>query len=317
MCEAALQNYATFINSNDTIPTMLFWSNTNCTRKMGPIQTNGDFPIVDNFPIDEKVNVTIVDTLSFFIPFNISEVTFFGSTPGTTSVFRGPRTITDTTLINWQVGSTTSSMFSVPIIAVEIKMKDNWNLDVRDMCMGQSHTIGGYPLERFLPASEQCDFFMTNQYCIGANLENDEVCGCFVELPSILALSESQGVDLPVLCFGQKCATQRTYKTSSILNKPCNMTLCEQVFNSSTGILGNVDATIFCGGHFYDNKGSLALPQVTPLPDQTATNPPTDTPYFVWIILGVSIVLLVTLSALMFSRNKQPQISKKTSFESS
>lgn len=317
MCTVQLQNYTSFLDSadEDYVPSILLWSQSDCTAKMFPSDNKtASFPIDDQFPIGQEILVPFAQTFAIFIPFTVTSVTFVGSFPENTSTFRGPLLISNTNLLNWQHGNW------VPMTAIRLVIVNgvrDWVQSRRDMCMGQDHTIGSNILQRYNSGTERCDLFMTNEYCVGDTLDNDEACACLKEIPDIMSLSNSLHVDLPVLCFGVQCATGNTYKTNAILSKPCNMTLCEQLLNTTGTETGTIEAMIYCGGKFYDNPGTFALPQTTPLPNQAPPTKPTETPYFVWIILGVSGVLLIFVAMLMFAKtnNAQPLVSNQTSFK--
>jgi hypothetical protein len=312
MCEAALQNYTSFINNQadvtqDNIPTILFFKSTNCTSQFFPVDTKTGNFTAGSYPIGARFELPFSPE-AFYIPFNIQEVVFFGL--DSSSSFLGPVLIPDTSLVNWQNGSTSSNMRDVAIQAIEIVSVRDWNEQVVEMCMGQQHILAGYSLSRYLPGSQRCDYFMQNQFCQGGTLLTDPACGCFADLVDVKAMSAELGVDLPVLCFGKSCATERTYKSNSIKSKPCNMTICQQAVQLSAGVSGSANAHVFCGGHFFDNKGSLVPVSVSPIADYTAAAPPTDSPWFVGVIIAVSVVLFALLAFLMFNDAKKKPVVK-------
>jgi hypothetical protein len=319
MCEAALQNYASFINNfqdvtSDAIPTILFFGYTNCTSTIFPVDpqnagfTNFTYPIGTNF----LVPTPIIPVRSFYIPFNVEEVIFI-SQNNDSSTFQGPILIADTSLTNWQTGSITSTMLQVPIKSIEIVSMRNWNESVLNMCMGQIHGIGSNSLSRYAPASQRCDYFMEQQFCTNEVLTTDPACGCFLDLIDVKVMSAELGVDLPVLCFGKTCALERTYKSNSILSKPCNMTICQQLLQFSDGVIsGNSNAQLICSGHFFDNVSDLAVPTPSPISDYTAAAPPTDSPYFIGIMIAISVVLFGLLAFLMFTNTKKKIPEAKT-----
>ena len=316
MCEVLLQNYSSFINNlsdetTDIITTMLFFNGTNCTELMYPFDPiNAGFPTTDVFPIDSKVLLPLGSQVnSFFIPFNITSVKFIGPT-GYTSTFQGPLFISDTSLINWQVGTPTKSMASTTgeiIDYIQVLSKRDWNETIPEMCMGQLHSIGSNFLSRYYGQSQRCDYFMTNQYCVGDNLTSKEVCGCFNDLPEVKEKSEKLGVMLPVLCFGESCATKRTYKTQSMLSKPCNMTIFQKIIQTSGGVFGNIDAKIMCSGNFYTNTGDFIPDQASIIPNVNDVNPPTSDTWINAVILAVSVVILGFLVLIMFSSTRKKQ----------
>ncbi len=318
MCEAALQNYASFINNHedvtsDSIPTILFFGNTNCTSTIFPVNpqnasfTNYDYPIGANFILPNSV----VPVKSFYIPFNVAEVIFLGQN-NASSIFTGPILVADTNLINWQNGPINQSMLQVPIVSIEIVSMRNWNESVLNMCMGQQHGIGSNALSRYYPISQRCDYFMEQQFCINDTLTSDPACGCFADLVQVKVMSAELGVDLPVLCFGKTCALERTYKSNSILSKPCNMTICQQLLQFSDGVItGDAKAELICSGHFFDNVSNLSIPTPTPIADYTQATGPSDSPYFIGIMIAISIVLFALLAFLMFTNTKKKKPEQK------
>jgi hypothetical protein len=318
MCEAALQNYASFINNfedvtSDNIPSILFFGNFNCTSTIFPVNpenasfTNYAYPIGANF----MVPTSVYPVKSFYIPFNVQEVIFISSNNDSSS-FTGPILVADTSLTNWKTGSITSNMLTVPIKSIEIVSMRNWNESIENMCMGQIHGIGSNALTRYSPASQRCDYFMEQQFCTGETLTTDPACGCFADLVDVKVMSAELGVDLPVLCFGKTCALERTYKSNSILSKPCNMTICQQLLQFSDGVIvGESKAQLICSGHFFDNVSDLAVPTPSPISDYTQAAGPTDSPYFIGIMIAVSVVLFGLLAFLMFTNTKKKSVKEK------
>ncbi len=315
MCDLFLQNYSGVINNwpditSDLQPTLTFFTGTdstgisNCLGTMSPHDaktgnfTSFSYPFNTRFTFASIGFPTTVRTI--YIPFSFA-VTFFGIGGGgdVTSQFTGPMLI-DTTVTNWQsfdpplsvVPGTT--LFETPINEVLITRKDDWDTLVHSMCMGQTHNLGVNPLTRFNPAGERCDYFMEKQFCIGANLHSDESCGCYSDLIDVEQRSIMDGVNLPVLCFGQKCATERTYKSALVLSKPCNMTICQQfISGANTG-----NKTVFCGGHFYDNVGDFVPALISPVPAIAPGNNG-DESWVVWVLLAVSTLMIGLLFGLM------------------
>ncbi len=310
MCDAALQNYSNFINNQtdettDNIPTIMFYAQKFCTSFTFPLDPmTGNFTNF-NYPINTRYELKFPPQ-AFYIPFNIRQVIFYGNNGLISSTFFGPFLVSDTSLINWE--GQNFNMTISPITSIQIVEVREWDEQVVNMCMGQIHTIGTNNLSRYLPAGQRCDYFMQQQYCV--NNPNDPICGCFSDLVIVKAMSSNLGVDLPVLCFGESCATKRTYKTNSIKNKPCNMTICQQALQLSANVSGTTNSKVFCGGHFYDNVTPLVAVSVSPIPNITNTNPPTESPWFVYVILAVSIVLFALLAFLMFSETKNTNPNK-------
>jgi len=56
----------------------------------------------------------------------------------------------------------------------------DWEREVKEMCMGNTRFIGAFPLTRYSPQSERCDYFMTNVWCSANSVHlGSEECGCF------------------------------------------------------------------------------------------------------------------------------------------
>jgi hypothetical protein len=304
MCDAVLQNYAAAINgvSNaniDLIPSLLLFSEQNCGGTQFP--NEGGTGFVTN-PFTQGTSLTPPFTVqSFFIPFNFNNVQFNSNGNVFTSQFIGPTLVTNTAVINWQNGLT--SMLAAPIANINFTSILNWNSGAMvPMCMGKSEFIGLFVLNRYFPTSDRCDTFMSNTWC-SANINNTE-CSCFKELPGIEQKSVDLKVNLPVICFGENCATLRTYKTSGMLSKPCNLTICQQTVNATPGIINAGTDTVFCGGQFYTENGDISVPSVTPLPSPGGNTKSSGTPFYVWIMLGVSGLLFLILVYLLFAPSK-------------
>jgi hypothetical protein len=311
MCDAFLQNYSSSINNvadptTDLQPTLLLFQNPDCTGNFSPRDPNtGE---VTNNTLQENVTyaVAMSNPAGFFVPFNIGVVRFDDGGVNTLTVL-GPTTVSDTSLIFWDGTSITLKDNPIQYFTV-LELRDWETGFLHPMCMGRIHTVGPNRLIRFEPARQRCDYFMQNQFCINDRLTGEETCGCYNDLVSVKERSVELGVDLPVLCFGEKCATTNTYKSNSMLSKPCNITVCEQKIQESGGNLLTGNDAIFCAGHFFGNTGELT-PSVTPVLVSNALDQDSGgTPYFVWILLGVSAVLFLFLAFLMFS--KRPPKSK-------
>jgi len=317
-CDDTLQRYASAVNSfpsttSDLIPSLLLFSGIECGSSIYP-SSGGTF--VSN-PFTQLQIITISNwtfsvVASFFIPFNFSQVKFT-STNGRTSTFLGPWFVTDTSKTDWQVNgtnTTTANMFDDSIASIQFLSILDWNSQALEpMCMGQQEYIGYNPLTRFQGQTPRCDTFMGSTWCAQSspNISNTE-CSCFQELPEIEAKSEQLNVDLPVICFGQGCATQTSYKTLSMLSKPCNLTICQQTVESTPGIVNQGQDTVFCGGQFYKQNGTIVQPSVSPLVTPTNTSS-SETPFYVWIMLGVSGLLFAILVYLLFSDKQTKQSS--------
>jgi hypothetical protein len=168
-----------------------------------------------------------------------------------------------------------------------------------EMCFGETRYIDVYPLTRYYPQSQRCDTFMTTQYCPQPGNASSDACSCIAEQPALEAQSKILKTTLPVVCFGQKCATTASYKTNNMLSQPCNLTICQQIISSTPGIVNEGQDTIFCGGRFYESNGNIVQPSISILPPATTSSE--ETPFYVWIMLGVSAVLFAILVILLFS----------------
>lgn len=318
MCDQIFQNYAAAINgvddpNTDLVPTVLLFSGLDCTGTQYP-QVGGQGFVTNTFtsgsgvgPIGPSFGGPVPFFVqSFIIPFNFGSARFNDQT-GKLSTFIGPFFTTNTNLLSWQ-NDTNSSMYNVPIYAIRFVTVLDWpSQGVLPMCMGRAQTMGPFALNRYTPTSDRCDTFMSTTWC-SANINNEE-CSCFRELPAIEQKSADLKVDLPVICFGTSCATLRTYKTNGMLSKPCNLTICQQTVNATPGIINAGTDTVFCGGQFYTENGDIAPPSVSPLPSPGGTTTDQGTPFYVWIMLGVSGLLFLVLIYLLFAQRKGTQSS--------
>lgn len=325
MCDAFLQQYSSIINQDsnlttDIIPTVILFSNNYCTDIYKP-STNGgigtaDYQINelyqiygDSYPTSTKINLP-TPPRSLFVPFNYTSITFYNRDQSLSKTIQGPFYTSDVTSLNWdypnqniQISSITNNHNSIELMEPIEKL--DWNTQVLPKaCMGKKYSIGVFELDRFNSPGQRCDYFMQDYCNQGDNLSTLTACGCFEDLISIKEKSIEAGVDLPVLCFGEKCASSRTYKTTGILNKPCNITLCRQIMNeTATNFFNESKQTIYCAGHFYDNTSDLEQSIPTPLANNAET-PSSGESFYVWIILGVSALLFILLIFLMFTRRK-------------
>jgi len=320
MCDQVFANYAAAINgvtdaTTDLVPTVLLFSGLDCTGTQFPqvggvgFPTNsyasgsGIAPIGPSF--GGPVNFTVQ---SFIIPFNFASVTFADQT-GKSSKFIGPYYTTNTNLLGWQNDyNSNDTMVTLPIYSIRFNTVLDWPSQcVLQMCMGRNQNIGPFLLNRYLPTSDRCDTFMSTTWC-PANINNEE-CSCFQELPDIEQKSVTLKVDLPVICFGQGCATLRSYKTNGMLSKICNLTICQQTISATPGIINAGTDTVFCGGQFYTDNGDISPSPVSPLPTPGGTTSDSGPPFYVWIMLGVSGILFLILVYLLFAERKSSQTS--------
>lgn len=319
MCESVQQNYAAFINGEtdvtaDLIPGLLLFQNTQCGGAFFP-SSNGGF--VTNALTQGQVLTSAGSwsaafsghIQSFDIPFNFHSVSFT-SVAGRTSAFIGPYFTDDVSQLNWQNNNAKGNdtdMATDPIASVTVSALLTWaSQAVEPMCMGENFFIGPYSLNRYLPQSARCDYFMTNTWC--AQYPNNSECSCFKDQVTVEQKSQALGANLPVICFGQDCATTTSYKTQAMLAMPCNLTVCEQAIRSSPGIFNEGQETIFCGGQFFTPTASLATPSVSPVSSSSTSSASTTTPFYTWLLLSIAAVLFVLLIYMLFSeRPGSPQ----------
>ncbi len=290
---------------------MVLFNSTLCGGSYYPQDAGG----VQSNPFSQNQTITSADWLfnieSIIIPFNFiivnltSEASVGDGKDAETTSFLGPTFLPDLSLVRWQKSPVSPPPYMNAsghrIASINFQSIRPWDFSVFEQCMGEPQYIGVFPLSRFNGQSQRCDTFMPTQWCVGANLQQYATeCACIIEEPTIEAESKQLGVALPVICFGEGCATGFSYKTNNMLSKPCNITVCQQTISSTPGIVNEGTDTVFCGGQFYNSKGTLAQPSVTPIP------PPSNaqqegTPFYVWIMLGVSAVLFAVLIYLLFS----------------
>lgn len=316
MCEVALSNLANAINAEldptkDFVPSLVFFRNSQCAGGFFPNQ-GGAFT-TNTWKAGETLNASQWNNqaAALFIPFNFKTV-LLTSNAGRTSTLLGPYLIPDLSTVTWQnnlAGQVDDNMQNDPIKSVLLVTVATWESEsVYSMCMGKIGFIGNFALDRYKPQSTRCDAYMQTNWCV-SHPDNEE-CGCFKDLVSIQAKSQDLKVNLPVLCFGQTCALKNTYKTNNILSQPCSITICQQTINSTPGIINAGEDTIFCAGQFFNEQGILPAP-VNILPanpsDTGVTN--TGTPFYVWIMVGVSGILFVLLVFLLFGSRPKPNNS--------
>lgn len=320
MCDAFASNYAAQINSftpvsADLQPTLVLFDSFQCGGSFYPTTASS----VPSNPFTQgQVLLQFQDfpftIASLFVPFNFASVTFM-SAAGNSSTYIGPVMLNDLQFVRYQLdasgqpSSSVPDMYSDPIYQITITTLTSWTTEVFDMCLGETRYVDGFPLARYYPQSERCDYFMSNQFCNNASLaaSHPDACACLLELPGLEAESKKLGVTLPVVCFGQKCATQRSYKTNNMMSQPCNLTICQQIISSTPGVVDQGQDTIFCGGQFFKANGTLVAPSVTPLPAPSNAQQ-SGTPFYVWVMLGVSAALFVVLIVLLFSEKPPKEV---------
>lgn len=316
MCDTFAENYAAQINgfasdTSDLQPTMVLFNDPHCggtffPSAMSAVPSN---PFTQGQTLTSGTDFTFTP-LSLFLPYTFQTVTMT-SQNGHSATFLGPASLPDLSLVNWQTGGTAPfpSMADDPIKTITLQTLQPWTNSVLSMCMGETRFIDVYPLSRFYPQSERCDAFMPDFCSVPVNqtLYADQ-CSCLLEQPALEAESKKFGVTLPVVCFGENCATTLSYKTSNMMSEPCNLTICQQIISSTPGIVNEGQDTIFCGGQFYKANGSLVVPSVTPLPAPSNAQQE-GTPFYVWIMLGVSAALFAVLVILLFLEKPKKEVN--------
>ncbi len=306
MCDAFLQNYAAAVNGHknsagDLVPTPVFFSRTHCT---GNFQPNDHGGVVDGssspFQPGLKVNLAfrILGPRSFYIPFNIGRVRLHSSVQGRFTDFSGPALVANVNTVFWS--GTTIPMTDIKSVEV-LDMRSWVDTFVPDMCMGRTHSIGPSRLDRYLPAGERCDYFMQNQFCNLEQNASDDRCSCFKDLETVKSSSDTRSMNLPVICFGRRCATTRSYKTQGMLQKPCQLTVCRQVIREDGIIDGDRSRVVSCTGKFFTHQDTIT-PEVARQQAEAGVVVQENTPSAAtWLAIGIGAVLLLVLVVLMFS----------------
>lgn len=311
MCDALLEAYTGAINNHaiiteDLVPSILLFTDYNCGGIMTP-SVNGTF---QTNPYTTNQTVAISNVKSFFIPFNFKQVIFNGEGSVKLTVF-GPRFVSDVRTLNWTSGDSWEKKLP---LSVQFKEVTEWNHELLGMCHGDAQTIGAFSLTRYQGGTPRCDEFMENTWCVGTAAKTRTECNCFEDLPKVQAKSKEVGVNLPVTCFGQACATTNAYRTNAMLLERCNLTLCEQIVKESPGVINEGEDTIFCGGRFYTETGEEPSATTTVTDDDAVDlTSQDDAPYYVWVMLGVSAVLFFVLIYLLFSPASRQQRSSNRS----
>lgn len=138
---------------------------------------------------------------------------------------------------------------------INVKESEPVETLIRKSCLGDLLYFGGKVIDRYLPQGPVCDTYMRNYCSITANV-SAEVCGCFRDEASVLAKSILDNVALPVVCYGEHCATQNSYKTLAMKQLPCNRMLCKQEI---TGIKESGDNVVTCNGQYFSHGGQVKL----------------------------------------------------------
>lgn len=319
MCDAWSENYAAQINTfnsttSDLQPTLVLFGSTDCGGTFFPeaLSQVPSNPFVQAQRLVAGIDFALVPA-SLYIPFNFFTVVMTSQSGTYSSTFLGPVTLPNLTLVRWQTPASATAnptMASDPIHTITFSALQPWTSSLFEMCMGETRYVDAFPLSRYYPQSERCDYFMSQQFCNNPvnQANNPGPCACLIEEPGLEAESKKLGVTLPVVCFGEGCATERSYKTNNMMSQPCNLTICQQIISSTPGIINEGQDTIFCGGQFYKANGTIVAPSLTPLP-APSNQQQEGTPFYVWIMLGVSAVLFVVLVVLLFTERPPKEVS--------
>lgn len=305
MCDAFLSEYASSLNDDFSrdgtntglIPTAVFFDEPDCGGTMFPSNQGN----VSNYDYSKPLTLSLVPQ-SFFIPFNIPEMTLY-SKSGLSTTVNGPFVARDTSLLSWSSKPTAQTMNMDPIVSVSAQVLDYENEVVVPACMGKQQLLGSNVLTYLEPQKNYCNNYMKEAFC--AKNPQHEYCSCFAELPVVQKLSQSLDppVNLPVICFGPQCATKNSYKTQGMLQDPCNLILCRTTINETPGIFNNETDQVFCGGQYYNSTTPVVIPSASTIP------PPTDVadgneqsePFYIWIMIAVSALLFILLIYLFFT----------------
>jgi len=166
---------------------------------------------------------------------------------------------------------------------------------IRDLCNNSLYNLFGLnnPMPNYQQGSDYCDSVM-QAYCDKAENAGLDVCSCIRENQAFL--DENLQVSVPTTCYGKLCGTTG-YRTKHMANENCALSLCAISSDlNGTKIVNNTQTTVFCGGQFSHNK----LEQISLLVTPTPINPITDIPFYVWILLTISIIVSAVLLYLIY-----------------
>lgn len=332
MCDAVLQRYALALNESDLAPGPLFFSGPDCTGDMYP-QQDGDF-VGDDFAtsVDHPLPTP---PRSVVLPFTYHQVELrsesiygtSGNEPMLSRLF-GPAVFRDLREQPWQVkpagagGDQVMYRFGVagenPVgIAVDtfrVVDKDGVWADPADaaavanrMCRSLQPQALGWALQhltRWTAGTPRCDEYM-RQYCLFHPGEG--VCACFEDQAEVTERGEELGVELPVTCFGSRCADSRNqaYKTGPMAVQPCSVTRCQEAAVTA-------HATLWCAGQLFDPQGQVVAQDapdvVEPPADEGVAQ---DSTVAVVTVFAVSGALLLALVGVLFYRRPRVPETKQ------
>lgn len=307
MCSNVLSNYATFLNAGSE-PTLLTFQLKNCKGLLTPSTDNGNGFTSNTYTKGETIVLTN-GMKSMYIPVSITQVEVTSAT-GLKSTLYGPYVSGNTDGLVWDTSSESKTWLDDNPVSVKIVDIQNWNMLIRQQCLGRVVQVNGYDLLRYQGQTNTCDTFMTN-YC--ALHVNSPECGCFLAQKSHTLKSTG------VACVSQDCVGQRTYKTKAMLERPCNQTLCQQIIKTDPNNenLIQVNNKIYCNSNYFDkdtqevskdsNQATNEVGEVQNTSSETNTTHTQNlkvtskpTPWYTWIIIGISCVLFIILTTLIY-----------------
>ena len=308
MCDAFLQNYASFIDEVNNEPNVVLFSGTHCT---GVFQPRRDVAL-QNVGDIVSLPFRVLGPRSLFVPFNFGRVRFFRSNDTRFVDFQGPTLIADLTGAFWP--GTLDPM--IDIAGFQVLEQRSWDdVIVPDMCMGRVFTLGATALRRFRPGHEKCDAFMEKTFCVDERLDLDTRCSCYKDLIGVKEESTLIGIALPVTCFGRSCATTRSYKSATMLQKPCQLTVCRQILREEGLIAGTRSRVVTCAGKFFEHQRDVPAETVGGRVDPASNEDLSGaTPASSWLVFGVTAVLLLVFVFLMFYRVSTKVVPKGENF---
>lgn len=233
-------------------------------------------------------------------------------------IFSGPLVLSDLSQHIWDTSAIippTSNLVSEPIGYVEVHWSAPTVLRAErvESCMGRIRTWGNTTLQYLTPGQAYCDSFMKN-HCAHPNYRLTSECSCFLEEADLQQQSSTK--TFPVACFGQRCALERGYKTSTMRGTICNTIYCQSQLQQSEDVFVTSESRIYCGGqHFVQPDTTQTTVVVDPGVDGTTTpsTPPLTTMVqkiplesisLTWYTMGMYIgaaLLFLLLLYLMFS----------------
>jgi hypothetical protein len=194
----------------------------------------------------------------------------------------------------------------------------DWKLD---KCMNRIRVVvGGKLVKSYSPGSEECDDFMSGFCAVDAkkscgqesemkhpecfclmdeNCINDTFCGPN-STNSACNGQDSLATAIPVTCLGKNCSLQG-YRFNRMKNRPCNVTLCQQILEASGNEVSlQSKSNLYCG----NKKVGKPPSQDNPQPESRKELGPLPT--WGWLIIGViGFILLIALplAIIIYVRN--------------